>query len=382
MPRSAFPCQRHAAPVSRRNFLWELGGGLGGVALTALLAEEQACAAARVAGPAVANPLAPKPPMFPAQAKAVIQIFCPGGLSHLDTFDYKPELVKRAGTPFDTSGEVQFFASKPGNCQPSYWPFRQHGECGRWVSDLLPNLAGLVDELAFIHSMQSKTALHGPAMFMANSGFILPGFPSMGAWVTYGLGSEADDLPAFVVLPDMRGLPPGGPINWGAGFLPAIHQGTVIETAADKPPIADLFPPEADRQIMAGEPAGREFLSLLNQRHLEPRAEQSELAARIAAYELAARLQLSAPEVTDGSEPIRPNWDSHEDLVRDHGYWGPILDRGASALISDLKARGMLDSTLVICSSEFGRQPAAQGKGRDHNAGAFTVWMAGGGIKG
>ncbi len=431
MPRSAFPCQRHAAPVSRRNFLWELGGGLGGVALTTLLAEEQARAAARVTGPAAANPLAPKPPMFPAQAKAVIQIFCPGGLSHLDTFDYKPELVKRAGTPFDTSGEVQFFASKPGNCQPSYWPFRQHGECGRWVSDLLPNLAGLVDELAFIHSMQSKTALHGPAMFMANSGFILPGFPSMGAWVTYGLGSEADDLPAFVVLPDMRGLPPGGPINWGAGFLPAIHQGTVIETAADKPPIADLFPPEADRQIMAGEPAGREFLALLNQRHLEPRAEQSELAARIAAYELAARLQLSAPEVTDltdesatttklydidhesigpfgrqcllarrlvergvrfvqiycgaentGSEPIRPNWDSHEDLVRDHGYWGPILDRGASALISDLKARGMLDSTLVICSSEFGRQPAAQGKGRDHNAGAFTVWMAGGGIKG
>ncbi|MDA1041668.1 MAG: DUF1501 domain-containing protein [Planctomycetota bacterium] len=431
MAAAGFACGRQSGPVSRRNFLWELGGGLGGVALTALLADEQAQAEACGLGTTTSNPLAAKLPMFPATAKAVIQIFCPGGLSHLDTFDYKPELVKRAGTPFDTSGDVQFFASKPGNCQPSYWPFRQHGQCGRWVSDLLPNLAGLVDDMAFIHSMQSKTALHGPAMFMANSGFILPGFPSMGAWVTYGLGSEADDLPAFVVLPDMRGLPPGGPINWGAGFLPAIHQGTVIETDNNKPPIADLFPPMNDRQILDGEPAGREFLGLLNKRHLEPRAAQSELAARIAAYELAARLQLSAPEVTNladesaittgrydidhksigpfgrqcllarrlvergvrfvqiycgaentGSEPIRPNWDSHEDLVRDHGYWGPILDRGASALITDLKERGLLDSTLVVCSSEFGRQPAAQGKGRDHNAGAFTVWMAGGGIKG
>ena len=424
MPPSPFPCDLRRAPVTRRNFLWELGGGLGGVALSALLAEEQARAAA-------SSPLAAKPPMFPAKAKAVIQIFCPGGLSHLDTFDHKPELERRAGTPFDTTGQLQFFASKPGNCQPSFWNFRQHGGCGRWVSDLLPGLATHVDEMAFIHSMQSKTGLHGPAMFMANSGFILPGFPSMGAWVTYGLGSVAEDLPAFVVLPDPRGLPPGGPINWGAGFLPAIHQGTVIETAADRPPIADLFPPEAHAGMAAGEQAGREFLATLNDRHRAPRAGTTELDARIAAYELAARLQLSAPDVTSlatesattagryqldhsdigsfgrqcllarrlvergvrfvqiycGAEnttakKIRPNWDSHEDLVRDHGYWGPILDGGASALLADLKAHGMLDSTLVICSTEFGRQPAAQGKGRDHNPGAFTVWMAGGGIKG
>jgi len=428
MPPSPFPCDLRRHPVTRRNFLgdflWELGGGLGGVALSVLLAEEQARAAA-------ASPLAAKPPMFPAKAKAVIQIFCPGGLSHLDTFDHKPELERRAGTPFDTTGQLQFFASKPGNCQPSFWKFRQHGGCGRWVTDLLPGLATHVDEMAFIHSMQSKTALHGPAMFMANSGFILPGFPSMGAWVTYGLGSVAEDLPAFVVLPDPRGLPPGGPINWGAGFLPAIHQGTVIETAADKPPIADLFPPEAHAGMAAGEQAGREFLATLNDRHRAPRAGTSELDARIAAYELAARLQLSAPDVTSlatesattaaryqldhpeigpfgrqcllarrlvergvrfvqiycGAEnttakKIRPNWDSHEDLVRDHGYWGPILDGGASALLADLKSHGMLDSTLVICSTEFGRQPAAQGKGRDHNPGAFTVWMAGGGIKG
>ena len=429
MPADAFPCHLRRAATTRRDFLWELGGGLGGVALTTLLAEAAATAPAP-AGPAT-NPLAAKPAMFPAQAKAVINIFCPGGISHLDTFDYKPELVKRAGTPFDTTGNVQFFASKPGNCQPSYWPFRQHGESGRWVSDLLPGLAGHVDEMAFIHSMQSKTALHGPAMFMANSGFILPGFPSMGAWVTYGLGSESEDLPAFVVLPDPRGLPPGGPVNWGAGFLPAIHQGTVIETAQGKPPIADLFADQEHAELVAGDEAGREFLAAMNARHLEPRSDNSELAARIAAYELAARLQLSAPEVTDlAGEPdsverlyqldhpdigpfgrqcllarrlvergvrfvqiycgaenttakkIRPNWDSHEDLVRDHGYWGPVLDGGAAALLTDLKAHGLLDSTLVMCQSEFGRQPAAQGKGRDHNAGAFTVWMAGGGIKG
>jgi hypothetical protein len=425
MTTNPFPCGLRRGGVSRRDFLWELGGGLGGVALAAKLTAE-AEAAARAA-----NPLAAKPTMIPAQARAVIAIFCPGGLSHLDTFDYKPELVKRDGTPFDTTGTVQFFASKPGNCQRSYWPFRQHGECGRWVSDLLPGLAGHVDEMAFIHSMQSKTALHGPAMFMANSGFILPGFPSMGAWVTYGLGSESEDLPAFVVLPDPRGLPPGGPVNWGAGFLPAIHQGTVIETAADRPPIADLFAAEDHAALVAGDDAGRAFLAAANARHLAPRSDTSELAARIAAYELAARLQISAPEVTDltgepehveklyrlehpdigpfgrqcllarrlvergvrfvqiycgaentGAKKIRPNWDSHEDVVRDHGYWGPVLDGGASALLTDLKAHGLLDTTLVMCQTEFGRQPAAQGKGRDHNAGAFTVWLAGGGIKG
>ena len=421
MPMSLSPS------ISRRDALWQLGGGFAGMALSAMLAGEKAASAE----PPVLRPLAAKPEMFPATAKAVIQIFCPGGLSHVDTFDYKPELTRRAGTPFDTTGDLEFFASKPGNCQPSYWPFRQHGDCGRWVSDLFPRLAGHVDDMAFIFSMQSKTALHGPAMFMANSGFILPGFPSMGAWITYGLGSEADNLPAFVVLPDQRGLPPGGPINWGAGFLPAVHQGTMLETAAGKPPLADLFPPQERVGIRDSEPAGRAFLDLLNQRHLAERADQSALAARIAAYEMAARLQLSAPEATDLTresartcshysiddpalgpfgrqcllarrliergvrfvqiycgaenttrEPIRPNWDSHEDLARDHGYWGPIFDAGAAALLADLKNRGLLETTLVIGSTEFGRQPAAQGKGRDHNPGAFTAWLAGGGIRG
>ncbi len=419
---SAFPCHQQKRSVTRRDFLWELGGGLGGVALAAMTNDAHAAT----------NPLAAKAVHHPAKAKAVIKIFCPGGLSHVDSWDYKPELAKRQGKPFDTDGKVQFFASKPGNCQGSYWPFRQHGQCGRWMSDLFPKLAQRVDEIAFIHSMQSKSALHGPAMFMANSGFILPGFPSMGAWVTYGLGSVSEELPAFVVLPDPRGLPPGGVINWGAGFLPAIHQGTTLNTDPEKPPIADLFPHKDFAHLRgASEQSSRDFLQTLNRAHAAERAGNTELEARIAAYELAARLQLSAPEATDlrgesdatkklyslehedigpfgrqcllarrlvergtrfvqiycGAEnttakKIRPNWDSHEDIVRDHGYWGPILDTGAAALLADLKSRGLLDSTLVICTSEFGRQPAAQGKGRDHNPGAFTAWMAGGGTKG
>jgi hypothetical protein len=432
--KSAFTCQRRQGPASRRDFLWQLGGGLGGVALTALLADARAGdrSALRTPHSALAHPLSPKPAPSVAKARAVIQIFCPGGLSHVDSWDWKPELAKRSGQPFDPTGKLQFFASKPGNCQGSYWPFRQHGQCGRWMSDLFPRLAACVDDVAFIHSMQSKSALHGPAMFMANSGFILPGFPSMGAWVTYGLGSESENLPAFVVLPDPRGLPPGGVINWGAGFLPAVHQGTTLNTDPELPPIADLFPPRNFPGLTPqGEASGRNFLQTLNRQHAAARAGNTELDARIAAYELAARLQLSAPEVTDlrgetdatqrlydladedtgpfgrqcllarrlvergvrfvqiycGAEnttarKIRPNWDSHEDLVRDHGYWGRVLDTGAAALLHDLKARGLLDSTLVICTTELGRQPGAQGKGRDHNPGAFTAWLAGGGIKG
>jgi len=424
---SPYPCNGPQRIVTRRNFLWELGGGLGGVALASMLARDGLLAAQ----PSIGNPVAARAPHFPAKCRAVIQIFCPGGLSHVDTWDYKPELARRAGKPFDPDGKLTFFASKPGNCQPSYWPFRQHGQSGRWMSDLFPKLAGSVDDIAFIHSMQSKTALHGPAMFMMNSGQIRPGFPAMGSWVTYGLGSESQDLPAFVVLPDPRGLPPGGVINWGAGFLPAVHQGTVIETAQGKPPIADLFAPDGYALPPDAERDGRDFLQQLNTAHAGARSGDTLLEARIATYELAARLQLSAPEVTDlrgesaatrqlfaleqpeigpfgsqcllarrlvergvrfvqiycGAEnttakKIRPNWDSHEDLVRDHGYWGPILDSGASALLADLKQRGLLDTTMVICTSEFGRQPATQGGGRDHNPGAFTAWMAGGGIKG
>ncbi len=408
---------RNSHLLSRRDFLHTAGGGLGGLALAALLTER---------GQAE--------PHHAPKAKRVIQIFCPGGMSHIDTFDYKPELEKRAGQPFDPGGKLQFFASKPGNCQPSHWKFRQHGQCGRWVSDLFPKLATCVDEMAFLYSMRSQTALHGPGCFQMNTGQSMPGFPSMGAWVTYGLGSECANLPAFVVLPDPRGLPPGGMINWGAGFLPAVYQATTLETATPGQPIADLFPPGGFEAVTPqADRAGLDFLKDLNRIHQEPRGGNTELEARIEAYEMAARLQLSAPEVTDlrgeteatrklydlehpeigpfgrqcllarrlaergvrfvqiycgaentTAEKIRPNWDSHEDVVRDHGYWGAVLDSGASALLKDLKSRGLLDDTLVICTSEFGRQPGAQGaggKGRDHNAGAFTAWMAGGGVR-
>lgn len=414
---------------SRREFLWNAAGGLGGIALAAILRDEGLLAAE---SRPLKNPLASKPPHFVPKAKGVIQIFCPGGLSHVDTWDYKPGLEERHGQPFDPELGKQTFAGVAGNYAKSFWPFRQHGQCGRWMSDLFPRLSGHVDDMAFIYSMQSKSALHGPAMFMANSGFIRPGFPSMGAWVTYGLGSESDNLPAFVVLPDPRGLPPGGLGNWAAGFLPAVHQGTVLETSTQKPPIADLFP--AMEQILPAEAeqSGRDFLRFLNTTHAQSRAD-SLLEARIASYELAARLQISAPEAVDvsretaatlqpydledpdvgpfgrqcllarrlvergvrfvqifcgaentSSKKIRPNWDSHEDILRDHGYWGRILDTGASALLADLKQRGLLESTLIVCTSEFGRQPFMQGtqKGRDHNPGVFTAWLAGGGIKG
>jgi hypothetical protein len=409
--------------LNRRDMLRSAAGGFGWLAAQAMLQQES-----RGAETHRGTHHAPR-------AKAVIQIFCPGGMSQVDTFDYKPELEKRAGTPFDPDGKLEFFASKPGNCRPSFWKFRQHGESGLWMSDLFPRLAKCIDDIAFIYSMHSKTALHGPGCFMMNTGFTLPGFPSMGSWVTYGLGSESENLPGFVVLPDPRGLPPGGIINWGAGFLPAVYQATTFDTRSGRQPIDDLFPPkgfaEIDRQT---DQADLGLLQQLNQRHLAERGGNTDLEARISAYELAAKLQLSAPQVTSldtessltqelygmhdedtgpfgrqcllarrlieqgvrfvqiycGAEnttakKIRPNWDSHEDVVRDHGYWGRVLDTGASALLADLKIRGMLDETLVMCTTEFGRQPAAQGEGsagRDHNAGAFTAWLAGGGIQG
>ncbi len=411
--------------TDRRSFLWTSGGGLGGLALTSLLDQEGLLTGDDLADSQVNQVL----PHRPAKCKSVIQIFCPGAVSQVDTYDYKPELEKKSGTAFDASGNLKFFASKPGNLQKSYFKFSQHGESGRWLSSLFPNLCKCVDDMAFVYSMHNKSALHGPATFMMNTGFTLPGFPSMGSWITYGLGSENENLPAFVVLPDLRGVAPGGPANWGAGFLPAVFQGTSIQVTGQGPPIADLQPPLDPVITGAGEKRLRSFIDRLNKEHLSTRLGRNDLEARIKAYELSARLQLSAPEVTDlhqetektksmyglginrfesfgrqclmarrlvergvrfvqvfcGADniaPPRPNWDAHEDLQVNHGRHGPVLDRGAAALIQDLKQRGLLEETLVICATEFGRQPAAQGKGRDHNPGAFTTWMAGGGIKG
>jgi hypothetical protein len=285
-----------------------------------------------------------------------------------------------------------------------------------------------VDDITFLHAMVSKSNVHGPATFMQATGFVLPGFPSMGAWVSYGLGSLTDNLPAFVVLPDARGFAPNGPANWGAGFLPAAHQGTMVRPGA-RNPIYDLFPPEGAGITRASDADGLALLNRLNQGHRAGRAGDSRLDARIASYELAARLQLSAPEVLDLSketaatkrlygldEPAtedfgrncliarrllergvrfvqlwsgadngfpRRNWDSHEDVAKDHGDMGRSMDKPAAALLKDLKARGLLKDTVVIWTTEFGRMPCSQGgKGRDHNPFAFTSWLAGGGIKG
>jgi hypothetical protein len=351
-----------------------------------------------------------------------------GAASHLDTFDYKPLLIERNGQPFDPGGKVELFQSKPGACMASPWQWQQHGACGKWMSSLVPNLAKCVDQMAFVHSMVSKSNVHGPATFMQATGFVLPGFPSMGAWMSYGLGSENDNLPTFVAIPDGRGFAPNGPANWGAGFLPAAHQATMIRPGAENP-IHDLFPPTDEYVTAQGEQAGRQLLASLNARHAEQHPADSRLEARIASYELAARLQLSAPEVLDLSDETaetralyglddavtadfgrncltarrllergvrfvqlwsgadngfpRRNWDSHEDLARDHAAMGASMDRPAAALLQDLERRGLLDETIVYWTTEFGRMPCTQGgKGRDHNPDGFTNWVAGGGFRG
>ncbi len=411
-------------PVGRRKFLWRFGGGLGGVALSWLLGEQQLLADQPQSRAEFNGGLHHR-----ARAKRVVQLFMSGAASQCDTFDYKPELIRRHGQKFDPGGKVELFQSSAENCMKSPWEWRQHGECGKWVSSLVPNLAACVDELAFVHSMISKSNVHGPATFMQNSGFVFPGFPNMGAWISYGLGSLNRNLPTFVVLPDARGFAPNGPANWSAGFLPAAHQGTMIR--AGKPnPIFDLFPPSNAKFISKeSERAGLDLLKKLNREHQSHREEDSRLEARIASYELAARLQLSAPEVLDisgesgatkklygledkttedfGTRCLiarrllergvrfvqvwsgadngfpRRNWDSHENLEKDHADMGRSMDRGAAALIKDLKARGLLEDTLVLWTTEFGRMPCSQGgKGRDHNPFGFTNWLAGGGTKG
>jgi hypothetical protein len=401
--------------MNRRDFLWHSGGGLGGIALSHLLVRDELLAARRG-------------PHHPAKAKRVVQLYMSGAASQVDTFDYKPALIKRHGQLFDPGGKVELFQSSPGACMKSPWTWKQHGQCGRWVSSLLPQLATCVDDMAFIYSMVSKSNVHGPATFMQATGFVQPGFPGMGAWISYGLGSLNDNLPTFVVLPDPRGYAPNGPANWSAGFLPAAHQGTMVR-ANDKVPINDLFAPENSGITKASESEGQELLKRLNREHQKTREGDSRLEARIASYELAARLQQSAPEVLDISKESaatrklygldekiseefgtrcliarrllergvrfvqlwsgadngfpRRNWDSHEDLARDHADMGTSMDRPTAALLKDLKARGLLEDTIVLWTTEFGRMPCSQGsKGRDHNPFTFTNWLAGGGIKG
>lgn len=408
----------------RRDFLWQAGQGMGGLALAWLFGQEQADAqTAPQARREWNGGLHHK-----AKAKRVVQLFMSGAASQCDTFDYKPELIRKRGEKFDPGGKIELFQSTPGVIMPSPWDWKQRGKSGLWVSDLLPHIASCADDIAFLYGMVAKSNVHGPATFMQSTGFVLPGFPAMGAWASYGLGSLNQNLPTFVVIPDSRGVPPNGPANWGSGFLPASHQGTVVQPGSENP-IHDLFPPRKPYITPESEKEGLALLQSLNQMHQAHRQGDSRLNARMQSYELAARLQLSAPEVLDISkessatrelyglnEPItselglrcliarrllergtrfiqiwsgadngfpRRNWDSHEDIKRDHYDMGTSMDKPTAALLKDLKARGLLEDTILLWTTEFGRMPCSQGgKGRDHNPAAFTSWLAGGGIKG
>jgi hypothetical protein len=360
------------------------------------------------------------------KAKRVIQLFMSGAASQCDLWDYKPLLDQRAGQPWDPGEKVELFQSKPGVVMNSPFGWTTAPDTGKRVSALLPHTAKQLRHIAFLHSLQAKSNVHGPATFMQNTGFILPGFPSMGAWISYALGSANKNLPTLVVLPDPRGYPPNGPANWSAGFLPAAHQATMIR-AGDKHPIADLLPPP--QSSPANETDTLNTLQSLNRHHLATHPGDSRLDARIASYEMAARLQLSAPEVLniDSESPAtrklygldnpatadfgrrcliarrlierdvrfvqvwsgadngfpRRNWDSHENLAKDHGELTNSIDQPMAALLQDLNARGLLDDTIVHWSTEFGRMPCSQGSlGRDHNPFGFTQWLAGGGIQG
>ena len=396
--------------LTRRELLWETGGGLAGLALAQMLAADS---------PA-------KQPHFAPKAKNIIMIFLPGGLSSVDTFDYKPELVKHHGKETQGANTITPFGGKRGTVMQSPWKFRQRGKAGKWVSDLLPQIGECVDDLTFFHSMVSRSNAHGPALFQMSTGFIFQGFPSIGSWISYGLGSENANLPSFVVLPDRRGLPPCGVANWGNGFLPAAHQGVIF--GDQRAPIADIQPPSSVSKMQQA--ATYDLLSALNEEHRNTHPGEDALVARIRSYELAARMQVSAPEVTavegesDATREMyglndaatreygfncllarrlvergvrcvqmyngghfgapRVNWDAHEDLRANHTNNARILDKPTAALLKDLKQRGLLDETLVVFTTEFGRLPITEGlgeAGRDHNPEGFTSFMAGPGLK-
>jgi hypothetical protein len=406
---------------TRRDALLRLGGGFGGLALAHLLATD---AVADVPRPEFNGGL-----HYPAKVRRVIQLFMNGGASQMDTFDYKPELYKRNGQKFDPGGgaKVEAVTSVPGNVMKPPFAFKQYGRCGRWVSSVFPHLARHVDDIAFLMSVRSKTNVHGPASYLMNTGFTLPGFPCMGAWLSYGLGRLTDELPSFVVLPDPRGLPYNAQGNFSSGFLPVSHQGTIIRPTGPTP-IADLKPPASAKYITpASEANGRAVLRAMNREHAERHPGDSRLDARISAYELAAKMQLAAPPALDltretaavrdfygvddattaafgrqcltarrlcergvrfvqvwsGAGGASNNWDNHTNIKTELPAIASKVDRPIAALLADLKQRGMLDDTLVLWNTEFGRHPFSQGAdGRDHNGQTSVQWMAGAGVKG
>lgn len=411
---------------TRREFLWQTGGGFVATALAGML-DSDFFSRQKVMADGVTplnNPLAPKPPHFAPKAKSVIFLFMYGGPSHVDTFDYKPKLFELDGRTANVRTFGRSGRRNQGRVVGPQWRFRQYGECGRWVSDLFPNLATCVDDIAFIHSMYADSPLHGSAMLMMNSGRILSGHPCLGSWVTYGLGSENANLPGFVVMLDPTGGPISGAKNWSSGYMPACFQGTVLRPTGQ--PILDLQPRNMNLRTQ------RRLLDTLqdfNREHEAQRVGNSELSGRIASFELAYRMQQHAPEAVDLSREPRyihrlygldnprtedfgrkcllarrlvergvrfiqiysggahndDNWDAHTDMKRNHNYHAGRTDQPIAALLKDLKQRGLLNETLVVWGGEFGRQPVAEyarGTGRDHNSYGFTMWMAGGGVKG
>lgn len=409
---------------NRRSLLGTAAGSFAGLALSDLLARE-GCLSGEL--------------HHPPRVKRVVQLFMAGGASHVDTFDHKPLLEQRHGQPWNPGEKVELFQSNPGACLTSPWKFRPFGESGKMLSEAVAPLGNVVDQIAFVHNMVGKTGVHSQGTLLQTTGFNFPGFPSAGAWVSYALGAETDNLPAFVVLPDHRGLASNGAKNWSTAFLPAEHQGTVIRPGNAKP-IVDLFPPESEFITDASDQAGLNVLSRLNSEHARQRSGDDRLAARVRSYELAAAMQLSATDALNlESEPKhiqqmyglsetgamvddseineaaesdffgrkcllarrllergvrfvqiwsgndngfpRRNWDSHENIERDHGPLALGMSRGTAGLIQDLQQRGMLEDTLILWTTEFGRMPCSQGSlGRDHNPFVFTNWLCGGGI--
>lgn len=411
----------HPGCDSRRQFLTRVGAGAGMLGLASLLQSE-----GLLAQPDPRAPLASRAGHYPVKAKNIIWLFINGGPSHVDTWDYKPELIRRDGQElvgFDRN--TGFFRDNVGPIMRSPFRFRPHGQSGKHVSDIFPNLARHVDKMTFIHSCWTDSNNHSPALMKINTGFTRMGYPCAGSWVTYGLGSESQNLPSFVVMYDTlgRGLPKGYSQNWGAGFLPSIYQGTALKPQGA--PIDNLFRPgdltdEQQRNQL-------NLMARLNRRQLEQRPGDSELAARIETFELAYRMQMAAPEAIDinretvqtktlygidsprcghfakqcliarrmvergvrfvqiysGGEENERSWDGHMNIAANHTGFAGETDQPIAALITDLAHRGLLDETLIVWGGEFGRLPLVQrgGTGRDHNPHAFTYWLAGGGVK-
>ena len=434
---SSYKNRRECCGRTRREFLWETGAGFTGVALSALLgshgffARQSFAAEPQRRDDALQEgPLSALPPHFPATAKSCIFLYMYGGPSQVDTFDYKPALQKRDGQSIQL--EIRRRDVKESTLLASRRSFRQHGESGLWCSDAFPRLASHMDKLAVIKSLYADSFAHGSANLQMNTGRIIQGHPSLGAWLSYGLGTINQNLPAFVVMLDPRGGPIPGAPNWGAGYMPAAYQGTVFRTGGQ--PILDLTPPTTATTRSQREDI--DTLHALNGEHLASRTGHSELQARIASYELAFQLQASAPESLDLAQETRAtqemyglfdprpdhpialgpsvfgrqcliarrlvergvrfvqiyhggghqqqNWDAHNGIEENLKIHAPEIDKPISALLTDLSQRGLLDETLVVWGGEFGRQPVSQNEngGREHNPKGFTYWLAGGGVKG